>query len=248
MLHLSPPRGTFPRRYRLAGIVLALLLACGALLTLGGTGSASALAVSGATSVTPDVANPAVAYANSHWNWTFYNHATRQACTNGDSSGCFPAKNAAAGQFQPQFQCTEFVSRALAAEGFIPGRNANSAQTGKNSFETYKPGNGKTYDLLLVTPDSTHHTLVQFLETFGYAKNVGHNLGNAEPGDMVVFNDLGSNGKPVAAHIGLIVKKGKTTAATLIDAHNTARHNFSLKSEISGFSSWYILHIVPGQS
>jgi hypothetical protein len=187
-------------------------------------------------------ANAAVSYANSHWNWTYYNHTSHPSCTSGDSSGCSNAVNVPAqGYFQPDFQCAEFVARALATEGYIPGLSSTSSQ---GAYGSYKPGNGKTYDLLSITTNLAGPgigSVADFLTTYGYFKNVGHTVGDAEPGDLVVFTS-GST----AEHVALITSSDYSIATIRIDAHNTARYDIPLSNEIAGFSGWYILHIQTG--
>jgi hypothetical protein len=51
------------------------------------------------------------------------------------------------GEYQPDYQCAEFVSRSLAAGGYIPGLHGNESQS---RFLNYHH-NGKTYDLLWVS-------------------------------------------------------------------------------------------------
>jgi len=53
----------------------------------------------------------------------------------------------AEGQYQPQYQCAEFVSRSLINGGYITGISPFASQ---NDLEYYKY-NGKTYDLLWVS-------------------------------------------------------------------------------------------------
>ena len=219
-VHLSP--SMFSRRHWLVGLLFAVLLACSVLFTIGGTAHAAP-----AVPCCPGPFNPsaAVTYANNHWNWPKYNSAT-------------PAVSA--GQGQPNFQCAEFVARALAVGGYIPGINGYSST--QNALNNYKPGDGVTYDLLSVTPGLAppDHTLQSYLTTFGLATNVGTSLSNIKPGDVVVFKD--SSGTP--QHMAIIVKVGSSRATTLLDAHNDARHQVSLASEAGGFTSFYILHLL----
>lgn len=199
-----------PRKYRLLGLLLTCLLASTILFSFGARTAHA-------------YTNPAVAFANAHWNcWT-------AACTS----------RVHAGAAQPYYQCAEFVARSLAYEGFIPGLSSTSSQ---RAYEYYRPGNGVTYDLLLITPYSGYHTLANFLLTYGYFVNIGKNLGNTQPGDMVVYKDR--YGTP--QHIGLVIRHGTSTSNTMLDFHNSARYNVSLSSELGGeFTSWYVLHIHP---
>ncbi|MGO8950747.1 MAG: hypothetical protein ACLQUY_24465 [Ktedonobacterales bacterium] len=255
MFH-SPSLGSVPRRHRLVSLLLALALAGGAVFSFGGMAYAARQVPAKAAS--PDTTNSAVTFANAHWRDTYYTTSStfQFYC---DSAGyyynnktglyqCYDTNHYAAqvpndgGTYaQPYYECAEFVARALAYEGFIPGLKSTSSQA---AFGSYKPGNGKTYDLLLITPESGYNTLADFLLTFGYVVNIHDNLGNEEPGDMVVF-DVGG----VPQHIALITSIGsRTKSSTKIDAHNNAHYDLPLSDEITGFDTWYILHVVPGQS
>jgi hypothetical protein len=169
-----------------------------------------------------EAANATVAFANANWN------CATAACTS----------RVKAGQGQKNYQCAEFAARSLAASGYIPGLSTKSSQS---AYENYKPGNGKTYDLLAITPSvaAPRGTIATFLTTYGYFKNMGESMSDAEPGDLVA---MGNN-----AHIVVIVSTNHTVASTLIDAHNDARYHVSLSNELSGFTgSWYLLHIQTG--
>ena len=161
---------------------------------------------------------PSVTFANQNWN------CYTAACT----------QRVTAGQKQPLYQCAEFIARSLAYEGLMPGLASNSPQS---AYGSYQPGNGKTYNLLLINPKKGSNTLAVYLLDFGLAQNIGQNLSGASAGDAVV---LLNNGIP--EHIVIITVLGSSTASTFIDGHNAARYHFALSREISGFSSWYILH------
>jgi hypothetical protein len=168
-----------------------------------------------------EATDAAVAFANTHW------ACSTAACTT----------KVKAGQGQPDYECAEFAARSLAADGYIPGLSTTSPQS---AYGSYKPGNGKTYDLLLITPTSGLNTIAQFLTTYGYFKNMGESLSSAEPGDLVV---LGNN-----AHVVIIISSGYTIGSTYVDAHNNARYNDPLSDEMSGWPGepWYLLHIQTG--
>jgi hypothetical protein len=169
-----------------------------------------------------EAANATVAFANANW------ACTTAACTSKVGQGAL----------QPSYQCAEFAARSLAASGYIPGLSTKSSQS---AYGDYKPGNGKTYDLLAITPSvaTPKGTLANFLTTYGYFKNMGESMSNAEPGDLVV---MGNN-----AHVVVIISTSRTIASTHVDAHNAARYNVPLANELAGFSgSWYLLHIQTG--
>jgi hypothetical protein len=148
-----------------------------------------------------EATDASVAFANAHW------ACSTAACTT----------KVAAGASQLSYECAEFAARSLAADGYIPGLSTTSAQS---SYENYKPGNGKTYDLLAITPSvaAPKGTLADFLTTYGYFKNVGETPGDAEPGDLIVF---GNN-----AHVMIIISSGYTVASIRLDGHNLARSNY----------------------
>jgi Putative amidase domain len=221
MFHPSSSPDSFSSRYRLAGLLLALLLACGALFSLGGMAYASSAAQQvRAQEASPDVTNAAVTFANHHWNcWT-------AACT----------RSVKQGQGQPYYECAEFVARSLATEGFMPGLRSTSPQS---AYGSYKPKGQKVkYDLLLITPLRGYHTLADYLKAYGDFKNVGHKVGDAEPGDVVVFED--SSG--TAQHTALITKSNFSKASIRVDAHNNARYGYALTNYLKEFPKWYILH------
>lgn len=171
--------------------------------------------------------NSAVTFANNHW------ACLQAACT---------SKVKAQGDAQPNYQCSEFVARSLATEGYIPGLSSTSSQ---NAYWHYYPGNGKEYDLLAITPGIApgEGTLANFLTTFGYFKNVGKNVGSASPGDAVVFENYNGSHVLVPQHVVLITSSNYTVSSIRIDAHNSARYDMPLSKEIAGFNSWYVLQV-----
>jgi len=183
--------------------LIALLLLGGAFL-LFPTGRANA-------------ANAAVTYADSHWN------CANVSCTS----------TVSAGSAQPNFQCAEFVARALSTEGLIPGLNSSSAQS---AYGSYKASNGKTYDLLWVgwTTTGGYNTgingLYQYLTQTGKASDIGNSPGGAVPGDVVIYHEG-------QGHTALLVQTG---SSPLVDAHNNARYHVGYTE---GYSSLTILHI-----
>jgi hypothetical protein len=168
---------------------------------------ASAASVSASSSVTPaDDGNALtraleVQFAETHWDWTAWNDSTPVAFGSG----------------QEEYQCAEFVARSLAAAGLIPGLGPDAPQ---NDYFDYTAPNGKTYDLLLITPLPQYNTIYDFLMDSGLATDVGDIPADAQPGDMVVTY-LGVNGE--ASHMGLIDTAATATSEPTVDAHNNAR-------------------------
>lgn len=153
------------------------------------------------TGVTTSSNKLAVAsYADSHWN-----------CANPTCSGA----KTVVGNAQPDFQCAEFVSRALAAGGFISGLNADSSAS---SYGSYSYGN-VIYNLRW-TSSKYQGTkgLEDFLKATGWTSvaSISANVHAA----TVVFTTNG-NGQ---AYGHVVVGVGEN----LIDAHNMARFHVNL--------------------
>lgn len=123
----------------------------------------------------------AVGYADTHWNWTVWKSAT-PAATDGD--------------YQPDFQCAEFVARAVAKAGLVPGLAADDPQ---DAYCHYEASNGKEYDLLLISDLAGYNSLYDFPKDFGLATDIGNHPEQAQPGDVVVTfdRDTGESSTPV---------------------------------------------------
>ncbi len=154
-----------------------------------------------AASATPNAKNAAVAFADANWN------CSTAACTH----------RVAAGSAQPDYQCAEFVSRSLAAEGLIPGLTSHSAQS---AYGNYHARNGRTYDLLWVGWANGAYTngtpgLYQYLIQNGVGKDIGNRPSEAAPGDVTIYFEG-------QGHTGVLVQTGSDP---LVDAHNNARYH-----------------------
>ncbi|MBS2966218.1 hypothetical protein KGA66_24450 [Actinocrinis puniceicyclus] len=145
-----------------------------------------------------------VNFADNHWSWTAWNDSTPVAFGSG----------------QPDYQCAEFVARALAAAGLVPGLSPDAPQ---DDYFHYHAPNGQVYDLLLITPLPQYKTIYDFLMDSGLATDVGDDEAAAQPGDMVVTY-LGYDGE--ASHMGLVATAPTATAEATVDAHNNARYRF----------------------
>jgi hypothetical protein len=203
--------------WHVLGFVMALLLFTAGALSLCLLPAAPAHAASNAVT---DPGDPAIQYADSHWN-----------CTDPSCSS-----TVAEGDAQPNFQCAEFVSRSLAADGLIPGLTQDSDQS---AYQYYKAQNGQNYDLLWVgwTSSDGYDTtpgLYQFLTDTGLASDIGNDPADAAPGDVVIYHE--GDG-----HTGLLIQTGTTVngSDTIIDAHNNARYHAPYEL----YSSLTILHI-----
>jgi hypothetical protein len=163
--------------------------------------------------------NTAIQYADTHWN------CTTPSCSS----------TVAAGSLQTNFQCAEFVARALSTEGLIPGLNSNSPQS---AYQYYRASNGVTYNLLWVgwTSASGYNTikgLYQYLTETGRGSDIGNNPSQAAPGDVTIYHE--GDG-----HTALLVQTGSNA---LVDAHNYSRYHV-------GYTEGYnltIIHIKSSQ-
>ncbi|MHA6757746.1 amidase domain-containing protein [Streptacidiphilus sp. PAMC 29251] len=145
-----------------------------------------------------------VKYAEAHWNWTAWNDSTAVPF----------------GSAQPDYQCAEFVARALAAAGLVPGLSPDASQ---DDYFHYTAPNGKVYDLLLISELPQYNNLYAYLLDSGIATDVGDQPAQAKPGDIVVTY-LGPDG--TLSHVGLVSHAPTATAEATVDAHNNARLDY----------------------
>jgi hypothetical protein len=180
------------------------------------------VAVPAAFAQTTDSANPAVQYAESAWNWV-------------DPSGP-GAGTVGEGSWQSDFGCAEFVSRALAAAGLVPGMDQYSPRLGSGSFENYGASNGKTYNLLDVGSYATflgvqtpfyNAGLYDYLIDTGLGRDIGSNTAAAMPGDVIFFYGNGPIDSGHRDHAALLTATG-AIGDTEYTGHNKARLNWPL--------------------
>ena len=145
-----------------------------------------------------------VGFADAHWNWTAWNDSTPVAF----------------GSAQPEYQCAEFVARAMAAAGLVPGLGPDDPQS---DYFNYTAPNGKVYDLLLISELPQYNNLYAYLMDSGVGQDVGDQPGQAQPGDIVVTY-LGPDG--TLSHVGLVAQAATDTAEATVDAHNNARLDY----------------------
>ena len=204
-------RYTILRRLAAAGITAGLVI--GGTSVLAGPAFAAQSAASHQTA--PRVAAHAsslddltraaeVWFAENHWNWTAWNDPTPVAF----------------GSAQPDYQCAEFVARALAAAGLIPGLSPNAPQ---DDYFDYTAPNGEVYDLLLISPLPQYHNLYDYLMDSGIGQDVGDQPSEAQPGDIVVTY-AGPDGE--MSHTGLVATAPTATDEATVDAHNNARYHY----------------------
>jgi len=205
---------THALRRRLASTAIVAGLVCAAAPALSApafaaqpaAATAAAKAHAGLTLPDTDIITRAleVQYAKAHWNWTAWNDSTPVAF----------------GDAQPNYQCAEFVARALAAAGLVPGLSPDAPQ---NDYFNYTAPNGKVYDLLLISDLPQYNNLYAYLMDSGIGEDVGDQPGEAQPGDIVVTY-LGADGTP--SHTGLVSQAPTATSEATVDAHNNARLDY----------------------
>ena len=205
---------TFALRRRMAGgaAVAALLAAAVPVLAAPAVAAPLPATRSQSTQAAPkalpdtDVVSRAleVRFADAHWNWTAWNDSTPVAF----------------GSAQPDYQCAEFVARALAAAGLVPGLSPDAPQ---NDYFDYTAPNGKVYDLLLISELPQYNNLYAYLMDSGIGTDVGDQPDQARPGDIVVTY-LGPDG--TLSHVGLVAQAPTATAEATVDAHNNARQDY----------------------
>ncbi|WP_329568693.1 hypothetical protein [Kitasatospora sp. NBC_01266] len=145
-----------------------------------------------------------VNWAESHWSWTAWNDST-------------PVTD---GSDQPNYQCAEYVARALAAAGLVPGLGPDDPQ---DSYFNYTAPNGKTYDLLLISDLPQYHNLYDYLMDSGLGTDIGDHPEDARPGDVVVTY---AGPGVTKSHTGLVVTAADGSNEPTVDAHNRARSHY----------------------
>jgi len=146
-----------------------------------------------------------VNFAENHWSWTAWNDSTPVA----------------GGADQPNYQCAEFVARAMAAAGLIPGLSPDAPQ---DDYFNYTAPNGKVYDLLLISVLPQYNNIYAYLMDSGLGIDVGDDPAAARPGDFVVTY-LAPDG--TSSHMGLIVTPAAGSGGVTVDAHNHARYHYA---------------------
>ncbi|MDH6580660.1 hypothetical protein [Kitasatospora sp. MAP5-34] len=200
-------RKTISRRLAGAALVVGLLGAGAPVLAapaFADTASTTTTATDGLPSFSDLLRGVEVNWAESHWNWTAWNDSTPVAF----------------GADQDKYQCAEYVARALAAAGLVPGLGPDDSQ---DAYFNYTAPNGKTYDLLLISDLPQYHNLYDYLMDSHLGTDIGDHPEQARPGDVVVtYAGPGAT----KSHTGLVATAADGTNEPTVDAHNRARLNY----------------------
>ncbi len=194
-----------------------------------------------------------VCWANDNWQFTDY-----------QDSGTVNQ-----GQMQPNFQCAEFVSRALSQNNLIPGlynggfRGITDPYTGEvtgdngygDDYGSYHFDHAPftsdyAYDLLWTgTRGSTGPLpsitgLYEYLIDSGIGEDIGTNVSEAQPGDVVFFyeGDPSPNRHHVMITASQPFKNNSGNWDILLDGHNSATYQQPL-SEWMNMAPIEIIHI-----
>lgn len=193
-----------------------------------------------------------ICWADANWNETSYDDAPSLSCTNpawyfaaysshaycGNQAGRYirsynvydaQVPVSQTGVWQPNFQCADFVARALTQDGLVPGLN-NGGISGRSpasptigGYDSYQAANGEVYHLWNVgvpgIPGLSNYLLDNQLAT-----NIHVTLAQARPGDVVFFLDR--NGRYY--HTMLIASLGD--GYLVMDGHNAAQYHVVLKA------------------
>lgn len=215
----------------------------------------------------------AICWADANWSVNDYgDDANGHACGAYDDNvgqyvQCAAGTDAAPGFFQPDFQCSEFVSRALAQRGLIPGLasggyggaggpGGGTAEWGAYSLNSYPftyagdmAGGDTRYNLLGVGTAGSPG-LYQYLLDSGIAVNIHQNVAAASPGDVVFFYS-GSIADGNREHVMLVTAVVRDASSgqgiggwdALLDGHNRAAYHRLLSTVVGTGNPFEILHL-----
>lgn len=199
-----------------------------------------------------------VCWADANWNYNYYDdssgpyaiycdnqgynssYSTNPGCIDGNVYGAQVPSSGL--YFQPNFQCADFVSRALTQDGLLPGLNnggvngSSPASDTVNAYANYHAANGNIYHLWNVGVTG-YRGLHDYLLDSGLATNIHQNVQLAQPGDVVFLID--SNGSYYHTMIIVAVNNG----SIYVDAHNRARYHSLMDSTMLGTSGFDIYHL-----
>lgn len=215
----------------------------------------------------------AICWADANWSATNYgDDASGRECaayddTASDYTQCDTYATAMPEYFQPDFQCSEFVGRALAQQGLIPGiasggyggaggPGGGTGQWGGYSLNSYPftyagdAANGDTRYNLLGVGTAGAPGLYQYLLDSGIGVSIHQNLAAASPGDVVFFYSpsLADGNRQHVMLITSLVRyasseQGLSGWDALLDGHNRAAYHRLLSSATGPESPFEIIHL-----
>lgn len=210
-----------------------------------------------------------ICWADDNWTYDYYNDTGGRYCTgySGGYTGCTSAAQApASNYYQPDFECAEFVSRALSQDVMIPGlldggvsgSSGVTSNSGSNTFGsypmTYTPYSGDMWYTLInvgsIVGGTDYPGLYQYLINTGIGVSLGHNTltnatyGNVAPGDVIFYyNSSSTFNDSTREHVMIVTSTSGSSSTTLLDGHNYDQYHISLATVMTGFSGYEVVHI-----
>jgi uncharacterized protein (DUF427 family) len=204
--------------------------------------------------VTPTQLNPSPnnctvpCWADANWNYNIYSdNSSGRDCPTAYNN-CVNRTQAPAGRFQPDFQCAEFASRAMAQGYTVPGL-INGGQKGFSGTVTGHQGGGWDFGLYSMTTAPYNSTsqywlvnvggpgnpsgLYDYLTNNGIGQDDGNNFAAAGWGDVVFFKFGGSSFE----HVMLVVGEYKASNGVwhvIVDGHNVDQYHGDVAANDSG--------------
>ncbi len=229
----------------------------------------SPLAAVQATHVGPDIGGScnSVCWADANWNYNKYDDSSALYCSDSNNNSytgsygsysCTDGNNRYGVQtsdttsnsgnfYQPYFQCSEFVSRALSQNQDIPGLTnggVNGSLPPSSTVGSYSYGNfpftymGNSYSgdsIYYLTDTGTRSGssgiagLYEYLVDAGLGYSLGQSLSSARPGDIVFFYQ-GAVTPANREHVMIITSTQGSVSSTQVDGHNVDAYHASLGS------------------
>ncbi|WIG61923.1 MAG: hypothetical protein OJF49_004672 [Ktedonobacterales bacterium] len=202
---------------------------------------------------------PVYCWADDNWNFNLYDDSSNgRDCAN-VYYNCVYEQKAPANRYQPDFQCAEFVSRAVAQgytvpglinggvagfSGTVTGHSGAGWDFGKYSM-TKAPYNGTAQYWLTDTGGAGNPSgLYDYLINDGIGINEGTNLGPTGWGDVIFFYEGQSTIQHVMVVTGLYTdSSGKIHI--IADGHNYDQYHVEVA--VSGQSGFVLVHIPMDQ-